>query len=78
MNTITLKPAKDKSLVRRHPWIYANAIEHVEGKPAPGATVLIRTHDGRLWIPMRTALAVINPNELHEDVQPPPVLVRRR
>jgi len=47
MNTITLKPAKDKSLVRRHPWIYANAIEHVEGKPAPGATVLIRAHDGR-------------------------------
>src|ERR1700737_24967 len=47
MNTITLKPAKDKSLVRRHPWIYANAIEHVEGKPAPGATVLIRAHDDR-------------------------------
>jgi len=47
MNTITLKPAKDKSLLRRHPWIYSNAIEHVEGKPAPGATVLIRAHDGR-------------------------------
>ena len=41
---------------------------------APGA---IRTQDGRLWIPMRTALAVINPNELHEDLAPPPVLLRR-
>ena len=47
MNTITLKPAKDKSLVRRHPWIYANAIEHIDGKPAPGATVIVRAHDGR-------------------------------
>ncbi|WP_438395029.1 class I SAM-dependent rRNA methyltransferase [Caballeronia sp. DA-9] len=47
MNTITLKPAKDKSLARRHPWIYANAIEHVEGKPAAGATVLICSHEGR-------------------------------
>jgi 23S rRNA (cytosine1962-C5)-methyltransferase len=47
MNVITLKPAKEKSLLRRHPWIYANAIEHVEGKPAPGASVLIRAHDGR-------------------------------
>jgi len=47
MNTVTLKPSKEKSLLRRHPWVYANAIEHVEGKPASGATVLVRTHDGR-------------------------------
>ena len=31
MDTITLKPAKDKSLVRRHPWIYANAIARIDG-----------------------------------------------
>jgi signal transduction histidine kinase len=30
-----------------------------------------------LWIPMRTALAVVNPNELREDLEPPPVLLRR-
>ncbi|AJK48033.1 class I SAM-dependent rRNA methyltransferase [Burkholderia plantarii] len=47
MQTVTLKPSKDKSLLRRHPWIYANAIEHVEGKPAAGATVMVRSHDGR-------------------------------
>jgi 23S rRNA (cytosine1962-C5)-methyltransferase len=47
MNTVTLKPSKEKSLLRRHPWVYANAIEHVEGKPALGATVLVRAHDGR-------------------------------
>ncbi|SAK40216.1 SAM-dependent methyltransferase [Caballeronia fortuita] len=47
MNTITLKPAKDKSLVRRHPWIYANAIARIDGNPAPGATVVVRAADGR-------------------------------
>ncbi|MPV59885.1 23S rRNA (cytosine(1962)-C(5))-methyltransferase RlmI [Burkholderia sp. HI2761] len=47
MQTVTLKPSKEKSLLRRHPWIYANAIDRVDGKPAPGATVLVRAHDGR-------------------------------
>ncbi|WP_129560903.1 class I SAM-dependent rRNA methyltransferase [Paraburkholderia dokdonensis] len=47
MNIVTLKPSKEKSLLRRHPWVYANAIERVEGKPAPGATVIVRAHDGR-------------------------------
>lgn len=47
MNTVTLKPSKEKSLLRRHPWVYANAIERVEGKPALGATVIVRAHDGR-------------------------------
>jgi 23S rRNA (cytosine1962-C5)-methyltransferase len=47
MNTITLKPAKDRSLVRRHPWIYANAIAQIDGHPAPGATVTVRAADGR-------------------------------
>ncbi|SAL41678.1 SAM-dependent methyltransferase [Caballeronia arvi] len=47
MNTITLKPSKDRSLVRRHPWIYANAIARIDGDPAPGATVIARAADGR-------------------------------
>lgn len=47
MQTVTLKPSKDKSLLRRHPWIYANAIDRVDGKPAPGATIIVRAHDGR-------------------------------
>jgi signal transduction histidine kinase/streptogramin lyase len=41
---------------------------------SPGA---IRSQDGRLWIPMRTALAIINPNELRENQEPPLVLIRR-
>ncbi|MCP3727358.1 class I SAM-dependent rRNA methyltransferase [Paraburkholderia sp. CNPSo 3272] len=47
MNIVTLKPSKEKSLLRRHPWVYANAIDRVEGKPTPGATVIVRAADGR-------------------------------
>lgn len=47
MNIVTLKPSKEKSLLRRHPWVYANAIDRVEGKPAVGATVVVRAPDGR-------------------------------
>jgi signal transduction histidine kinase/ligand-binding sensor domain-containing protein len=34
---------------------------------------VLRDRDGRLWMPMRTALAVINPASLREDSEPPPV-----
>lgn len=40
---------------------------------SPGA---IRSADGRVWIPMRTGLAVINPGTLSENSNPPPVLLR--
>ncbi len=41
---------------------------------SPGAT---RTRDGRVWIPLRTALAVIDPTRVREDPSPPPVLLKR-
>ena len=47
MNTVTLKPGKEKSLLRRHPWIFLNAIDRVDGRPVSGATVIVRAHDGR-------------------------------
>ena len=40
----------------------------------PGA---LRSTDGRLWIPMRTGLAIVDPKKLHEDLRPPPVFVDR-
>jgi len=40
----------------------------------PGA---LRTRDGRLWMPMRTALAVIHPGKGHETFDPPPVLLKQ-
>jgi 23S rRNA (cytosine1962-C5)-methyltransferase len=42
-----LKPGKEKSLLRRHPWIYSAAIERVTGKPEGGDTVRVLGADGR-------------------------------
>ena len=39
MSAIILKPGREKSLLRRHPWIFSGAIQHVDGEPASGGTV---------------------------------------
>ncbi|HXJ72923.1 MAG TPA: triple tyrosine motif-containing protein, partial [Candidatus Dormibacteraeota bacterium] len=41
---------------------------------SPGA---IRTADGRIWIPMRTALAIADPSRAREDRLPAPLLIKR-
>jgi len=46
MNALILKKGRDKSLKRRHPWIFSGAIERVVGKPKAGDTVEVRTADG--------------------------------
>ena len=45
MISITLKPGREKSLRRRHPWIFSGAIEKAEGKPESGETLLVRSAD---------------------------------
>ena len=42
MNRLFLKKGREKSLRRRHPWIFSGAIERLAGKPGPGDTVEIR------------------------------------
>ena len=46
---VVLKAGKEKSLRRRHPWVYATAVSHVTGDPAGGATVAVRAADGA-WL----------------------------
>ena len=36
---LILKPGREKSLLRRHPWVFSGAIAEVRGDPQPGATV---------------------------------------
>ncbi len=39
MAELILKPGREKSLLRRHPWVFSGAIERVQGDPQPGETV---------------------------------------
>jgi 23S rRNA (cytosine1962-C5)-methyltransferase len=51
MLTITLKPGKEKSLLRRHPWLFPTAIEHIDGKPEEknkaGSTAIVKSATGQ-------------------------------
>jgi len=46
MKRIILKAGREKSLLRRHPWIFSGAIARVEGSPADGDTVEVRAAQG--------------------------------
>lgn len=47
MATIVLNAKREKSMLRRHPWIFSGAIAKTDGTPASGETVDIRAIDGR-------------------------------
>lgn len=51
MLTITLKPGKEKSLLRRHPWIFPTAIDRIDGKPEEkhkaGTTAVVQSSAGQ-------------------------------
>ena len=78
---IRLKPGREKSLARRHPWVFSGAIERVEGRPARGDTVEVRAADGRFL-----AWAAFSPDSqirarvwsFDESEVPGPSLLRRR
>lgn len=54
---IMLKTGREKSIRRRHPWIFSGAIAGVEGQPKPGATVRVVTPSGEFL-----ALAAYSPS----------------
>lgn len=45
--SLILKPGREKSLQRRHPWVFSGAVERLDGRAAAGDTVAVRTHAGR-------------------------------
>ncbi len=47
MKSLHLRAAREKSLKRRHPWIFSGAIEKVDGEPANGETVLVKSSAGQ-------------------------------
>ncbi|WP_321282757.1 class I SAM-dependent methyltransferase [uncultured Vibrio sp.] len=46
---IYLVKGREKSVKRKHPWIFSRGINKVEGEPALGETVDVFTHDGK-WL----------------------------
>jgi 23S rRNA (cytosine1962-C5)-methyltransferase len=46
-DALVLKPGREKSLLRRHPWIFSGALARVHGKPASGETVDLLAADGQ-------------------------------
>lgn len=48
MVQVYLKPGRDHSVARRHPWIFSGAIARVEGTPEAGGTVAVCDDSGAL------------------------------
>lgn len=46
MKLITLKAGRDKSAIRRHPWIFSGAIDEVSGNPEFGDSVEVYAYNG--------------------------------
>jgi len=46
MPTLILKPGREKSLLRRHPWIFSGAVDRVDGNPDSGGTVNLLSSKG--------------------------------
>jgi len=46
MADLILKLGREKSLLRRHPWVFSGAVHHVDGNPASGETVTLLSFNG--------------------------------
>ncbi|HEX2197658.1 MAG TPA: class I SAM-dependent methyltransferase [Burkholderiales bacterium] len=57
MSAVVLKRGREKSLRRRHPWVFSGAVEKVTGKPGAGDTVALHDASGR-----RLAQAAYSPS----------------
>jgi 23S rRNA (cytosine1962-C5)-methyltransferase len=44
---LQLKAGREKSLLRRHPWVFSGAVERIDGTPQAGETVGVYSRDGR-------------------------------
>ena len=49
MTDLILKKGKERSLLRRHPWVYDTAVQKLTGKAVSGDTVRVCSYDGRFF-----------------------------
>ncbi len=57
IKTVVLKAGREKSISRRHPWIFSGAIQKITGKPLPGEPVALCGPDGA-----KLAVAAFSPH----------------
>jgi len=72
---VIVRDGKERSLGRRHPWLYAGAVEHVIGDPVSGSTVaLVDARGGFLawaaWSPQSTIRARVWSFNIEERIDP--------
>ena len=46
MDKVFLRKGRERSVDRRHPWIFSGAVERVEGAPSVGSTVAVCAFNG--------------------------------
>jgi 23S rRNA (cytosine1962-C5)-methyltransferase len=47
VKSLHLRAGRERSLRRRHPWIFSGAVARVDGTPASGETVLVKSAEGQ-------------------------------
>ena len=57
MADLILKPGREKSLLRRHPWVFSGAVDSLRGNPQAGETVTVLDSNRRFL-----AFAAYSPN----------------
>jgi 23S rRNA (cytosine1962-C5)-methyltransferase len=75
MPQIILHPDKERSVFRRHPWLFAGSVAHLKGRANSGDTVEVLTDDGRpmgkaAWSPksqIRARMWTFDPDETVDD-----------
>ena len=75
MAQLVLLPGRDRSLARRHPWIFSTAVAKLEGRARPGDTVEVLAANGRplakaAWSPeskIRARVWTFDPDEAVDD-----------
>jgi len=78
---LILKSAREKSLLRRHPWIFSGAIERIDGTPGMGESVAVRSSHGSFlgWAAYSPYSQIRARVWSWDEAQPPgPDLVRMR
>ena len=71
MKTIKLRPGKERSALRRHPWIFAGSVATLKGRARSGDTVIVEDERGAVmgraaWSPeskIRARMWTFDPDE---------------